>query len=338
MTNKYLRTIYGVDKEGNAGSLQVDVYDILDAYPTRNPALDHLVKKALCPGQRGHKDLLTDLDDILKSAQRAKQMTLNKMSCTTEVTLSVPDGSELADLLNAKAPYNARMLEAMQKAEDGAAPLVIPRLARATPLISAAAARPTCFDGMVLCYYPDKLQAEGILKTFQELAQKAGIVTKAVGRADEVGADGILVDGKDPSENVIRRFMDQELFIYGVREANVILRGHLARDKEEDVPQSIPARGYKTAFDTRPTSFIGASVYIIEGIDEEALARLEHEIAQVDVLPYWVRSNTDCPDGSIVIRPSKARPVEEKDTRWYFSVHRAIAILVGDQKGNDHDA
>jgi hypothetical protein len=84
MTNKYLRTICGVDKEGNAGSLQVDVYDILDAYPTRNPALDHLVKKALCPGQRGHKDLLTDLDDIIKSAQRAKQMVVNKMACAAE--------------------------------------------------------------------------------------------------------------------------------------------------------------------------------------------------------------------------------------------------------------
>ena len=87
MTNKYLRTIYGVDKEGNAGSLQVDVYDILDAYPTKNPALDHLIKKALCPGQRGHKDLLTDLDDIIKSAQRAKAMIVNKMACTTEVVL-----------------------------------------------------------------------------------------------------------------------------------------------------------------------------------------------------------------------------------------------------------
>lgn len=84
MTNKYLRTIYGVDKEGNAGSLQVDVYDILDAYPTKNPALDHLIKKALCPGQRGHKDLLTDLDDIIKSAQRAKQMVVNKMACAAE--------------------------------------------------------------------------------------------------------------------------------------------------------------------------------------------------------------------------------------------------------------
>ena len=84
MTNKYRRTIYGVDKEGNAGSLQVDVYDILDAYPTKNPALDHLIKKALCPGQRGHKDLLTDLDDIIKSAQRAKAMIVNKMACTAD--------------------------------------------------------------------------------------------------------------------------------------------------------------------------------------------------------------------------------------------------------------
>lgn len=92
MTNKYLRTIYGVDKEGNAGSLQVDVYDILDAYPTKNPALDHLIKKALCPGQRGHKDLLTDLDDIIASAKRAKAMIVNKMACITEVTIdNIPD-------------------------------------------------------------------------------------------------------------------------------------------------------------------------------------------------------------------------------------------------------
>ncbi len=99
MTNKYLRTIYGVDKEGNAGSLLVDVYDILDAYPTKNPALDHLIKKALCPGQRGHKDLLTDLDDIIKSAQRAKAMIVNRMASITEVTIdNVPD--DLAELLS----------------------------------------------------------------------------------------------------------------------------------------------------------------------------------------------------------------------------------------------
>ena len=84
MTNKYLRTIHGVDKDGNAASLQVDIYNVLDAYPTRNPALDHLIKKALCPGQRGHKDLLTDLDDIIASAKRAKELVVNRMASSTE--------------------------------------------------------------------------------------------------------------------------------------------------------------------------------------------------------------------------------------------------------------
>lgn len=87
MANKYLRTIYGIDKDGKPGSLQVDVYNVLDAYPTKNPALDHLIKKALCPGQRGHKDLLTDLDDIIKSAQRAKELVVNQLACSPDAKL-----------------------------------------------------------------------------------------------------------------------------------------------------------------------------------------------------------------------------------------------------------
>lgn len=327
MTNKYLRTIYGVDKEGNAGSLQVDVYDVLDAYPTRNPALDHLIKKALCPGLRGHKDRLTDLDDIIKSAQRAKQMVMNKMSCTTEVTLTVPDiVRAYAELRNTEDPHSGSVRAAVQKAEHRV---------RAMPPISAADTRPTCFDGKVLCYYSDKLREEGLLKTFQELAQKAGVVTRRVQQPKEVGSDCILIQGTNPSANIIRRFIDQGIILYGVREANGILRGHLARDK--GAPQSPPARGYKTAFDTRPTSFIGANIYIIEGIDEDAEARLEHEIAQVDVIPDYVRSCLDCPDGAIVIWPPNSPP-PTIDSRWHFSVGDAISILINDQKGDDDNA
>jgi energy-coupling factor transporter ATP-binding protein EcfA2 len=91
----------------------------------------------------------------------------------------------------------------------------------------------TCFDGKTLCYNPDQLQAEGLLKTFQQLAQKAGIVTRVVQRAAEVESDGILVDGPAPSETTVRRFLDLGISLYGVRETNVILRGHLARDKKE---------------------------------------------------------------------------------------------------------
>lgn len=63
--NKYTRTIKGVE---------VDVYDVLQAWGVRNPALQHLIKKALQPGARGHKSLETDLRDIHVSAERALQL------------------------------------------------------------------------------------------------------------------------------------------------------------------------------------------------------------------------------------------------------------------------
>lgn len=346
MTNKYLRTIYGVDTEGNAGSLQVDVYDILDAYPTRNPALDHLVKKALCPGQRGHKDLLTDLDDIIASAQRAKQMTINKMSCMTEVVLEdVPvltperekalkeGGAKVRFEPGAPAPQADLQLQGNLDQERIAEYPVL-----ATPFTSAAATRPTCFDGKVLCYYPDKLQAEGILKTFQELAQKAGIVTKAVQRAGDVGADCILIDSRNPRENVIRRFIDQGVFLYGVREANVILRGHLARDKEKDVPApSKPTEDYDYSFSDRPETFDNAIIYLVDGQDPGAVERLEIEAKCLNTEIEYVRSHTDCPDGAVVVHDN-GRKLPRGDGRWHFTVDSAIHVLIKDKKGGDIDA
>ena len=64
--NKYLREI----KVG----VFVDVYDVLKAWDVRNPALQHLIKKALQAGGRGHKDLTTDLADITASAIRAQEL------------------------------------------------------------------------------------------------------------------------------------------------------------------------------------------------------------------------------------------------------------------------
>jgi hypothetical protein len=52
----------------------IDVYDVLQAFDVRNPALQHLIKKALAAGKRGHKDLTQDMDDIIDSAIRAKDL------------------------------------------------------------------------------------------------------------------------------------------------------------------------------------------------------------------------------------------------------------------------
>lgn len=53
----------------------VDVYDVLTAWAVENPALQHLIKKALAPGQRGHKTLEQDMNDIIVSAKRAKELS-----------------------------------------------------------------------------------------------------------------------------------------------------------------------------------------------------------------------------------------------------------------------
>lgn len=64
--NKYTRTLKGQ---------KVDVYDVLKAFNVTDPALQHLIKKALCCGLRGHKDQAQDLQDIVDSAKRAVELS-----------------------------------------------------------------------------------------------------------------------------------------------------------------------------------------------------------------------------------------------------------------------
>ena len=68
--NKYTRTI----TNRNGESIDVDVYDVLEAFDVRCSALQHLSKKALCAGLRGHKTQEQDLQDIIDSAVRAKEL------------------------------------------------------------------------------------------------------------------------------------------------------------------------------------------------------------------------------------------------------------------------
>lgn len=78
---KYDVTIYG--KYGT-GSCVVDVYRIIDACNVNSPQFQHLVKKALFPGERGHKDERQDLVDILHSAQSALDMYDDKLKLETK--------------------------------------------------------------------------------------------------------------------------------------------------------------------------------------------------------------------------------------------------------------
>lgn len=65
MTNKYQRNLKGVD---------VDVYDILQAFQVNCPATQHAIKKLLMAGDRGAKDTLTDLGEAKQSIDRAIEL------------------------------------------------------------------------------------------------------------------------------------------------------------------------------------------------------------------------------------------------------------------------
>ena len=60
--------------KGDEGGCVIDVYRVLQAFDVTNPQLQHLIKKALACGLRGHKDRHQDLIDIRDSAQSALDM------------------------------------------------------------------------------------------------------------------------------------------------------------------------------------------------------------------------------------------------------------------------
>lgn len=68
--SKYNRELIALGGE----KVEVDVYRVLAAFNVTDPALQHAAKKILCAGLRGHKDRVTDLEDIIDSAQKALVM------------------------------------------------------------------------------------------------------------------------------------------------------------------------------------------------------------------------------------------------------------------------
>lgn len=69
-SNKYTITV----RNAQGDSINCDIYDLIKALNITNPALQHLFKKVGFAGMRGHKDKATDMQDIIDSAVRAKEL------------------------------------------------------------------------------------------------------------------------------------------------------------------------------------------------------------------------------------------------------------------------
>ena len=103
MSNKYTREI--------KPAVFVDVYDVLGAFTGHYPAsikpiMDHLTKKALAGGQRGHKDMRQDIVDIINSAQRAFEiLSASDVDQACDVGHDLPD-----DYLEKLEEFNQEMI------------------------------------------------------------------------------------------------------------------------------------------------------------------------------------------------------------------------------------
>ena len=91
--NKYAREI----KPG----VFVDVYDVLKAFNVTCPAMAHAVKKALAPGQRGHKDTLQDMREVIQSVERAIELEggERKVGMLPELGAGFTQENKLTDFL-----------------------------------------------------------------------------------------------------------------------------------------------------------------------------------------------------------------------------------------------
>jgi hypothetical protein len=53
---------------------QIDVYRVLSLFGVTDPCLQHAVKKLLCAGQRGAKDIAKDVQEAVDTLERWKRM------------------------------------------------------------------------------------------------------------------------------------------------------------------------------------------------------------------------------------------------------------------------
>lgn len=74
LNGKYTRKVWFWDEAGNRHPVPIDVYDVLAAFGVTCPAVQHAVKKLLCAGLRGHKDLGKDLAEAIESVERAIEL------------------------------------------------------------------------------------------------------------------------------------------------------------------------------------------------------------------------------------------------------------------------
>lgn len=103
---KYMRMIspcIDCDESGRVyRPIPVDVYEVLEAFPTGSPAIDHAVKKLITPGQRGKGDRLADLKGAMAALNRAidrEERRIKMAESDSAKSNGPPEGAKVGNLI-----------------------------------------------------------------------------------------------------------------------------------------------------------------------------------------------------------------------------------------------
>ena len=64
----------------------LDVYRVISIFGVSDPCIQHALKKMLCSGVRGHKDQSKDIQDVIDTLERWKEMRYEDNKITLENT------------------------------------------------------------------------------------------------------------------------------------------------------------------------------------------------------------------------------------------------------------
>ena len=76
----------------------LDVYRVINIFGVSDPCIQHALKKLLCSGVRGHKDQSKDIQDVIDTLERWKQMREEDDKITSSEVISPKVSKETTDI------------------------------------------------------------------------------------------------------------------------------------------------------------------------------------------------------------------------------------------------
>lgn len=76
----------------------LDVYRVISIFGVSDPCIQHALKKLLCSGVRGHKDQSKDIQDVIDTLERWKQMRYEDAKITSSEVISPKVSLESTDI------------------------------------------------------------------------------------------------------------------------------------------------------------------------------------------------------------------------------------------------